>query len=222
MADASHDGQGQSMENQEGLVGADGADASQDAQGLNMENLECFLGAGGAEASKDGQGQNMESQECSAVAVAESQLGEAAADQPPIISRSTEAFDQGPLNSSSTETGFAGGSEEESSLVPSAQTVPMSPAEIRAIDNYANSKGLPLTEVSLGTVSASHEGILHWACLNADYGARSPESQCFGRALAHSSTGSAMYRDLTDDLKLDFRKSWSIKRSFEFTKDLNS
>ena len=55
-----------------------------------------------------------------------------------------------------------------------------------------------------------------------DFGARAPVCQAFGRALKHDPKAAAVYKDLDDNLKLQFRRSWALKRDFNFTKETRS
>jgi hypothetical protein len=48
---------------------------------------------------------------------------------------------------------------------------------------------------------------------------RSATAQSFNRAIAHESKAKAIYPDLTDDLKIEFRSLWKVERSFQFTSE---
>jgi hypothetical protein len=114
--------------------------------------------------------------------------------------------------------------EAEQSLIPmvgdnkDSHTSALSPSELRAVQKYGESNNLAISDVTLGMVMDSNEGILHWATVGYDFGTRTPEGQCFKRALNQSSDALAMYQTLTDDLKMEFRQWWSVKRTWEFTK----
>jgi hypothetical protein len=95
----------------------------------------------------------------------------------------------------------------------------LSPAEKRAICHFAEEKQIAAASVTLGQVADSEEGLLFWACKGLDLSARGPDGQCFKRALVHDSGSNTVYKDLTDDLKAEFRKWWTIKKDFKFTKD---
>ncbi len=49
--------------------------------------------------------------------------------------------------------------------------------------------------------------------------ARSNVSQVFQRALKKSPKLAELYPHMTDELKLEFRRAWSIQRDWDFTKE---
>jgi hypothetical protein len=116
------------------------------------------------------------------------------------------------------QPGFGDHADDKLVTLGPTQTV-LSHSEKWAVDQYAEAHKLPVSDVTLGNVMDSSEGLLHWASHGKDFGARGPEAQCFKRALAHNLQATNMYADLADPLKLEFRKWWSTQRSWEFTKD---
>lgn len=64
--------------------------------------------------------------------------------------------------------------------------------------------------------------MLYWAFVGVDTGARSVLGQRFQRAIKHNPQAKAVYADLDEGLKLEFRKAWALKRDWEFTRESRS
>jgi uncharacterized protein YfiM (DUF2279 family) len=93
-----------------------------------------------------------------------------------------------------------------------------------AMANFAIAAGRCESEVVLSEVENSPEGLYHWAWLKVDdkqsmFGSRKPLHQRFCRALAHNDDAAAIFKDLNDPLKLEFKAIWAIKKNFGFTSE---
>ena len=71
--------------------------------------------------------------------------------------------------------------------------------------------------LNLGT-----EGVLHWAFLHDNMNKRAAIGQQFNRAIAHMPDAQEVYQNLDDSMKVEFRKSWALKRDFEFVRETRS
>lgn len=92
-----------------------------------------------------------------------------------------------------------------------------SPVEQQAIVAYAEARGKDPSSVSLNEVGDSPEGLLHWACVGKEFGARGPNYQQFRRAIKHDDFSRNVYPDLDEPLKLQFRQRWHLRNNFQFT-----
>lgn len=90
-----------------------------------------------------------------------------------------------------------------------------SPSEQQAIQHYAKQHGLGVEKVRLADVQKSKEGVLHYAMMGQDWGARSNLSQCFKRALKHQVGDTRIYLDLDERMRKEYRASWGLKRDFQ-------
>ena len=98
----------------------------------------------------------------------------------------------------------------------------LGPSEQNAIVQYAQHNRLDVSAVKLSDVAHSCEGLLHWASKNQNWGGRSPLTQKFGRAVKHHPNIEAMYGDLSEPLRKEFRCTWGLKRDFQFTKEVKT
>eukprot|EP00973_Karenia_brevis_P056958 7922815-Karenia_brevis.AAC.1 len=85
---------------------------------------------------------------------------------------------------------------------------------------YANAKNMEVGEVTVDTLKNSGEGLVYWCTKDIDFGARSPKSQAFMRALNWNQKWLNLYPNLLDSAKLSFRKHFCVSKSFDFTSDM--
>ena len=89
------------------------------------------------------------------------------------------------------------------------------PSEDRARVKYAEAHNRALDTV---TVEELGEQLSYWACHGLDMRKRGKFGQQFTRAIAHDAESLGIYNSLHDEQKEEFRKAWSLTKSFQFTR----
>jgi hypothetical protein len=90
--------------------------------------------------------------------------------------------------------------------------------KLLACENYQKHNNLPALP-DLQDVIGSGQGVNFFLTCHLDMSARSNMSQVFQRALKKSPKWAELYPHMTDELKLEFRRAWSIRRDWDFTKE---
>ena len=80
-------------------------------------------------------------------------------------------------------------------------------SKLWAMQKFAQDRNIALDDVDWEMIRTSSEGAHFWLSKDLDLKARGALSQKFARAIAHDHAASVMYKDLSEDLKRDFRAS---------------
>lgn len=86
----------------------------------------------------------------------------------------------------------------------------------RAKAQYALEHNMNPEQVTEKMLADSDEGVEGYACRGLDLKARSPLGNQMYRQFQKSPAAKECYKWLTDDVKLKFRQSWAMERSFDF------
>ena len=90
------------------------------------------------------------------------------------------------------------------------------PSLERAKEQYAQVHGMDPSAVTEELLAKSDEGVEGWACRGLDCRAHGPLGNALYRAFRKNPTMAKTYRWLFDDLKVKFRQTWAMSRSFDF------
>jgi hypothetical protein len=85
----------------------------------------------------------------------------------------------------------------------------------QAMVNWKDEKG---TDCEWGDIVNSTEGKLYWLTKHDDFKARGALSAAFNRSVKHSKQWSDAYALMPDAMRIQFRREWSLQRTFDFTK----
>ena len=89
-------------------------------------------------------------------------------------------------------------------------------APSKAKEQYAQVHGMHASAVTEELLQKTDEGVEGWACHGLDCRAHGPMGNALYRAFRKNPTMAKKYRWLFDDLKVKFRQTWAMSRSFDF------
>lgn len=112
------------------------------------------------------------------------------------------------------EHGF--GDVEKPAEATSAPSKASQPTLERAKEQYAQVHGMHASAVTEELLQKTDEGVEGWACHGLDCRAHGPMGNALYRAFRKNPTMAKKYRWLFDDLKVKFRQTWAMSRSFDF------